>query len=180
MAIACRSESAAGFAELPLQREVAPALRPHSHENKVAAATLCDAIGDTPCAYGFAAMRTAFLATGGIARADDLARLLDDDHRRGEFVDLARLIDSDEVFGFAWRDAFWVPMFQFELRDLSLKPRPRQVLIELPTQHDGWMLAAWFARPNAWLHERRPIELLDTHLPAVLDAARADRFISAA
>lgn len=100
------------FADVPLQREVAPALRPSS-------------------------------------RADDLARLLDDDHRRGEFVDLARFIDSGEVFGFEWRDTFWVPMFQFELRDLSLEPRPRQVLTELPAQYDGWMLAAWFARPNS-------------------------------
>ncbi|MEO6031780.1 MAG: hypothetical protein ABIP61_07750 [Burkholderiaceae bacterium] len=157
---------------------MAAVLTPPSHEHDIAATT-CEAIDDAPSERGFAIMRAAFATSGGIARAGDLARLLDDEHRRGEFVDLARLIRSGEVFDFEWRDTFWVPMFQFELRDLSLKPRPRQVLTELATQYDGWMLAAWFVRPNAWLHERRPIELLDSELPAVLDAARADRFVAA-
>lgn len=132
---------------------------------------------DLPNDRGFAAMRAAFRATGGLARADDLARLLDD-HRQGVFPNLAALIDSGDVSGFEWRDALWVPMFQFELRDLSIKQRSRQVLAELPVSYDGWAIAAWFVRPNSWLNERRPVDLLDSNLPALLDAARADRFVA--
>lgn len=131
---------------------------------------------DLPNDRGFAAMRAAFRATGGLARADDLARLLDD--RRGVFPGLATLIDSGDGSGFEWRDVLWVPMFQFELRDLSIKQRSRQVLAELPVSYDGWVIAAWFVRPNSWLNERRPVDLLDSNLPALLDAARADRFVA--
>ena len=68
-------------------------------------------------------------------------------------------------------------MFQFDLRDLSTKHGPRQVLNELGTAFDGWELAVWFVQPNSWLNDRSPVDLLNTQLSAVLEAARADRFI---
>jgi hypothetical protein len=131
-----------------------------------------------PTDRDFIAMRASYRATGGTARGDDLGRLLED-RRRGDGVSLARLIVSGEVFGFEWQRTFWIPMFQFELRDLSRKPGPRQVLAELASEFDGWTLAQWFAQPNCWLNERRPVDVLDANLPAVLGAARADRFIAA-
>ena len=126
----------------------------------------------------FVVMREVYRATGGTARKDDLARLLAD-QRRGDFVSLARLSVTGEVFGFEWQHGFWIPMFQFELRDLSVKPGPRQVVAELARVFDGWTLAVWFAHANSWLQGRRPVDLLDSQLPAVLEAARADRFIAA-
>ena len=135
-------------------------------------------IGATPSDQGLSAMRVAFRSTGGTARGDDLARLLED-RRLGDFVSLARLIVSRKLFGFVWRDTVWVPMFQFELRDLTIRPGPQQVLAELAAVFDDWSIAAWFARPNAWLDDRKPVDLLDLDLPAVLNAARADRFIVA-
>lgn len=137
-----------------------------------------ESIDTVPSDRDFFEMRAAYQATGGTARGDDLARLLED-HRRGDSVSLARLIVSGEVFGFEWQRLFWVPMFQFELRDLSLKPGPRRVLAELACEFDGWTLAIWFSQPNCWLNERRPVDVLDSNLPAVLGAARADRFIAA-
>jgi len=131
-----------------------------------------------PNGRDFLALNAACRPTGGLARGDDLARLLAD-HRFGDFVSLAGLIDSGEIFGFEWRHYFWIPMFQFELRDLSSKPGARQVREELAPAFDGWPLATWFGDPNAWLSARRPVDLLDSDLPAVLDAARADRFIAA-
>ncbi len=125
----------------------------------------------------FSAMRSAYQASGGTACGDDLAHLLQD-HHCGDFASLARLIVSGAVFGFEWQHTFWIPMFQFELRDLSVKPGPQQVLAELAAEFDGWTLALWFAEPNARLNGRRPVDLLDSNLPAVLDAARADRFIA--
>lgn len=134
--------------------------------------------GNSPSDRDFAAMRAAYRATGGIARGDDLARLLED-RRCGDGASLARLITCNAVFGFEWRRDFWIPMFQFELRDLSLKSAPRQVLAELCAEFDGWTLATWFAQPNCWLNDLRPVDVLDSDLPAVLEAARADRFIAA-
>lgn len=131
-----------------------------------------------PSSTKFAALLTAFRATGGTARGDDLARLLED-RQCGDIVSLAKLLVAGEVFGFEWREALWIPMFQFELRDLSLKPGPKQVLAELAGSCDGWTIAAWFVRANCGLAERRPVDLLDSDLPAVLDAARAARFIAA-
>ena len=132
----------------------------------------------TPSNRGFVAMLTAYRATGGTARGDDLARMLED-HHRGDFVSLARLVVTGVVFGFEWRHTFWVPMFQFDLRDLSIRPGLPLVLAELRPQFDGWTLAAWFAQPNSWLDDRRPVDLLDSDLSEVLQAARADRFIAA-
>jgi hypothetical protein len=129
-----------------------------------------------PSSREHSAMLAAFRSSGGIARGDDLGRLLDY-LDRGDFVSLARLIASGSVFGFAWRESFWIPMFQFELRDLSLKPNGQAVLAELGGTYSGWSLASWFAEPNDWLYGRRPVDLLNTDLPSVLSAARADRYI---
>lgn len=139
-------------------------------------AILGEGLGGIPTDRHFRALRAACQVTGGIARGDDLARLLED-QQRGDFVTLARLIVSGDIFGFEWRDTFWIPMFQFDLRDLSTKHGPRQVLNELGTAFDGWELAVWFVQPNSWLNDRSPVDLLDTQLSAVLEAARADRFI---
>ena len=135
-------------------------------------------IAGLPNGREFLALNAVYRPTGGLARREDLARLLDD-HRFGDFISLAALLDSGEIFGFEFRRNFWVPMFQFELRDLSSKPGARQVREELAAAFDGWPLAAWFAGTNAWLNSRRPVDLFDSDLPAVLDAARADRFIAA-
>ena len=133
-----------------------------------------------PCDQDFAALRTAYRASGGIARGDDLARLLDE-HHSGDFVSLAMSILEGELFAFQWQQTFWVPMFQFDLRDLSVKPNPnaRRVLTELAGEFDGWALALWFAQPNHWLHGARPVDVLNANLSEVLQAARTDRFIAA-
>lgn len=125
----------------------------------------------------FNLMRAAYSPSGGIARSGDLARLVED-LRCDDYTSLVRLVVSRRVFGFEWQQEFWVPMFQFELRDLSLKSRQLPVLDELVGIFDGWSLAAWFAAPNAWIACQRPVNLLDTDLPAVLAAARADRFVA--
>ena len=126
----------------------------------------------------FTALLSAFRASGGTARGDDLARLLED-HQHGDFVSLARLIAKGHVFGFDWRGVLWIPMFQYDLCTLAIRAGPQQVLAELAGAFDGWALASWFAQPNAWLGDRRPVDLLDSDLAGVLQAARADRFIAA-
>lgn len=135
-----------------------------------------DDIGGAPSARGFQAMREAFRASGGMANGDDLGRLLED-RQVGDFITLARLIVSGAVFAVVWRNACWVPMFQFDLRDLSIREGPRQVLSELSGVCDDWNLAAWFVRANSWIDGRCPVEQLQSDLPGVLAAARADRHV---
>ena len=76
--------------------------------------------GTAPNSRGFVNMLSDYHASGGLTRGDTLGRLLDD-WRCGDFISLARLIASHEIFGFRWHGESWVPMFQFE-RDLSVKP----------------------------------------------------------
>lgn len=130
-----------------------------------------------PTSRGFAAVMAAFRGTGGTARGGDVGRLLED-YGLGNFIGLARLISSGAVFGFEWRSTLWIPMFQFDLRDLSVRPAARSVLAELGEGFDGWQRAVWFSQPNGRLHGQRPMDVIETNLPAVLSAARADRFVS--
>ncbi len=133
--------------------------------------------GSLPNLADFQSLRAAYRQTGGVARGDELARLLEG-RKRGACVNLAKLIVGRGVFAFRWCEELWFPMFQFDLRDLSLKMAHRPVLAELAPVFDNWALADWFARPNAWLFDRSPVDLLGSKLPAVLEAARADRFIA--
>ena len=133
--------------------------------------------GIRPNEHSFAALRAACQATGGLVRGDDLARTLWD-RQRSDYVSLARLIASGEVLSFRWHGSLWMPMFQFEPGELTIKPAPRQVLGEFGNVFDGWSVAVWFVQPCSWLDDRRPVDLLDGDLAAVLDAARADRFIA--
>ena len=162
--------------EAPPPREPAT-LTPWSAAARLAPPARADRARVLPEDRDFLAMHAAYRASGGLARGDDLARLFED-RRCGDFVSLARLIATGEIFSFDWHRSFWVPMFQFELRDLSIKPAPRQVLAELARAFDGWALAIWFARPNSCLNAHRPVDLLDSNLPAVLGAARTDRFVA--
>ena len=113
-------------------------------------------------------------SSGGIVGGDDLARLLEDRHI-GDFVSLGRCIASGEVFGFEWRGCTWVPMFQFEPIDLSIRSVLVPVISAFGRGLDGWALAAWFTRPNDLLNKLRPVDVLDSNPSGVLNAARADR-----
>lgn len=91
---------------------------------------------------------------------------------------LARMLSAGEVFGLRWRGSIWIPMFQFDLTDLSSKSVVQTVRMALGRSFDDWELASWFTSPNLWLQGRRPVDLLDSDSPSVLEAARADRFVT--
>lgn len=125
----------------------------------------------------FDAIVGAYKTNGGTARADVLAMLLEEKNK-GNFVSVVRRIVSGDIFSFEWQNHFWVPMFQFNLHDLSVKQEVRRVVYELSAVLDNWTLALWFAEPNSWLKGRRPVDLVDSHFSEVLHAARADRFVA--
>jgi hypothetical protein len=127
-------------------------------------------------AASFEAMCTAFRRSGGMARGEDLAPIMAM-HRQGDYVSLARQIVDRAVLCFDWDASYWLPMFQFAMPDLSVRPDLLPVIWELHDDCDGWALATWFARANARLGGRAPVDLLDTDLAAVLEAARSGRQI---
>lgn len=125
----------------------------------------------------FVALRAAYRSTGGIARGDEIAGWADQ-KGQGGLLSLNRAIVAGELFSFAWNDTFWLPMFQFDLHKLSVRPELRWVLADLGKAFDGWELAVWFAEPNAWLQGRRPVDLLEAAFPEVVLAAQADLYIA--
>jgi len=129
-----------------------------------------NSFGAAPTHDRFTALRVAFRQSGGIAQGDDLARLWED-HRLGDTASLGRLIAHHDVFGFDYRESFWVPMFQFDLRDLSLTYGAAPVIAMLADVFDGWMLASWFVLPNPFLDDQRPVDSLDATPARVLSAA---------
>lgn len=124
----------------------------------------------------FIALLDAYRPTGGLLRGDDLADLLIA-RDSGDHATLARSIVAGEILSFDWNRTIWVPAFQLDPDSLTAGSATRRVLAELSGAFDGWSAAQWFVAPNAWLRECTPLELLETRLDAVLDAARADHFI---
>jgi hypothetical protein len=133
--------------------------------------------GDRPTARDFDALMAAYMWSGGLARHQEVALRLQESYG-GTPTTLQRLINSHAVFAFDWRGSLWLPMFQFERPEMSVKPAVRQVLAELGGIFDGWSLAVWYLQQNIWLEDRRPLDLIDRHPAAVLAAARGDRFIA--
>jgi hypothetical protein len=124
----------------------------------------------------FVALQMAYRASGGLANGNELATRL---HVRGEsgYARLASWILRQQVFSFAWNQHFWLPMFQFDPADLSLRQELQPVLAELAGVMDGWALAAWFARPCDSLQGRSPLSQCVHDQPAVFQAARLQRFV---
>lgn len=126
---------------------------------------------------GFDGLVDAFKTSGGTARADDFALLLEEKHK-GNFISLARRLVSRDIFSFEFHDHYWIPMFQFNLADLSARQDVSRIINELAAVFDNMMLATWFTEPNAWLKCKRPVDLLEDCFSDVLAAARADRFVA--
>ena len=116
-----------------------------------------------PNERSFRALRSAYQSTGGLARANDLSRILDDWMPSTSRARLVDLIAGSHVFSLEWRGTRWIPMMQFDLR---------QIRDELGDTLYDWELASWFVSRNDRLDERRPLDLMKTELPAVLRAAR--------
>jgi len=124
-----------------------------------------------------APLAQAYAASGGLIADDELAALL------GRSVDqplsrLARWILNREVVCIPWQLQSVLPLFQFDLRDMSLRPEVVEVVSELAGALDDWDVALWFATPNSWLDGATPVDTIGIDAAAVLQAARADRFIA--
>lgn len=134
----------------------------------------CPRVGEPPDGLGFVGLLHAFFDTGGTLDSAALDRLLKACWR-GQAEGLSGLLASRQVFGFEWRDALWIPMFQFNSDDLSVRPGSQRVRDELPVLWSGWNQACWFASPNVWLGGRTPVEMIDAAPQDIEGAARSWR-----
>jgi hypothetical protein len=114
---------------------------------------------------------------GPLMTGDDLALLLrpcvDQPVSR-----VAQWIARRQVINFMWHSQFMLPTFQFEPVSMLPRPRVRDVIAELAGAFDDWDIAVWFAHPNAWLGGKLPAHAIDDDAAAVVQAARADRFLA--
>lgn len=125
----------------------------------------------------FVAMLNAFRSSGGLVREELVFAMFR--RRCGLDADaLANRIAERQVIGFEWQSRTWLPMFQFNLFDMTRPPALGQIFAELIPVYDPWALANWFAQPNLWLEDRVPADALERDPCSVLHAARADRFIA--
>ena len=125
----------------------------------------------------FVFMLNAYRGSGGLARDKELLS----SSRRCCGFDAGTLVSwitERQVIGFFWQSRTWLPLFQFNLLDMTRAPALGQVLAELTPVYDAWELANWFSQPNPWLADCVPAEALESDPCAVLQAARVCRFIA--
>jgi|GEM_PF-794873 len=125
----------------------------------------------------FLELLSAYRATGGLARDNEVVRRCGD-HGGRCLEQFMRARAEGRLIRFEWSGLEWLPLFQFDA-DMRLDTQVQSVINELVPVFDGWELAQWFAQPNGWLDLLRPLDLVVSALPRVIDAARADRFIAA-
>jgi GAF domain-containing protein len=125
----------------------------------------------------YAVMEEAFRLSGGIADSDRVARLVRS-HCDQPISIVAHWILTRQAVSFVWRSRMMLPLFQFDLATMRLRPEATSVFAELSDVFDGWDLALWFAEPNCWLSDVAPVDVLRVDACGVYEAARADRFVA--
>ena len=91
---------------------------------------------------------------------------------------LARWIVERDIVVLAGHGALLVPLFQFDLISGEVLDVVQRTLDELDGAFDNREIAHWFVQPNCWLDDRWPLDLIGNDPAAVVEAARADRFIA--
>ena len=125
----------------------------------------------------FVQMLNGFRSSSGLARLQEVSERCE---RRGgpDIATLSACLARKEIICFEWQSQLWLPLFQFNPVDMTIHPQIQPVVAELSCIYGPWDLAFWFSQPNPWLADRAPADALLLDLPTVLQAARADRFIS--
>ncbi|WP_210544802.1 hypothetical protein [Rhodoferax sp. PAMC 29310] len=118
----------------------------------------------------FIAMLDAYRPYGGLSRLLGLTAGGHVEYEGRESV-VGKLVDEGALFGFHWHDDVWIPLFQFDMPGPKVALGPQRITAQLGRGFDGWVIASWFVRPNAWLENHSPIECLSSRLPQVLEAA---------
>ncbi|MBB1600472.1 hypothetical protein [Variovorax sp. UMC13] len=127
----------------------------------------------------FVELLNGYRRSGGLARGSEVA--VRAAQRRCDGTSwLENCLERRMVIALDWHSGLWLPLFQFDRRDMSLREEVRGPCAELSGIMDGWELALWFIRPQCLLHHCSPLELLDSQPAVVLDAARREHFLQCA
>jgi hypothetical protein len=125
----------------------------------------------------FMELARAYAAPDGMASGDEVAGRMRR-HCDQPISALARLIVQRRIVSLLWHGQILIPLFQFNASDMSLHPSVSEVIAELESDFNDWEVAQWFAQANAWLRDRRPMDVVAIDGPAVVQAARADRSVA--
>lgn len=122
----------------------------------------------------FVNLLNGFRESGGLARSNEVASLF---QRRSEqhISVLGGWLIKRQAIAFEWHSKLWMPLFQFNPSDMTLRTGLAGILAELVVVCNDWEVANWFARPNPWLSDGLPADALAVAAPQVLWAARAER-----
>jgi hypothetical protein len=120
----------------------------------------------------------AYRRHGGIVSADEVVNMLSERDHRQPLSRVARWLVAGSVVSFGWQARAWLPLFQFDPREMGVRPEVTAVIRELSGIFDEWELVSWFASPNTWLGNMAPVAAMTSLPAAVIEAARADRFIA--
>jgi hypothetical protein len=131
--------------------------------------------GTVPIDAQFIDLLGSFRGCGGLARAEEALAWLDGEVEQGLTM-LARWIALRQIVSFEWQAQTWLPLFQFDRRDMSIHPQLPPIVAELSGVFDAWELAHWFARSNTTLDGLTPAEAFRDDPSMVLQAARTERF----
>lgn len=114
---------------------------------------------------------------GGVATPDQLAGLVRP-HRAEPVTTVLRWLAQRSIVGLSGHGQLLIPLCQFDRATMQPRPDIAPVLRELADAFDDWEIVSWLVEPNDWLDKRAPVDCLDGDPHAVLQAARADRFIA--
>lgn len=124
----------------------------------------------------FIELLDAYRCCGGLARRSEVAGRVA--RRRPDGAAwLEDCLRRRALIALDWHSASWLPLFQFEPSDMSLREAVCRPSAQLGAVMDGWELAVWFVRPQCLLQHRPPLALLDTQPELVMDAARQEHFV---
>ena len=124
----------------------------------------------------FTDLLNGFRRSGGLARGSEVA-MRAAGRRLDGMVWLEGCLQRRMLIALDWHWGLWLPLFQFDPSDMSLREEVQRPCAELSGVMDGWEMAQWFVRPQCLLQHRSPLALLDTEPGLVLDAARREHFL---
>jgi len=118
-----------------------------------------------------------YSASGGVATGNEVAERLRVTVRQPVSL-LAHWIVDRHVITFSCGAGLLLPLFQFDFAQGCVRCGVVAGLSELTGVMTDDEVARWFAQPNTWLNGAIPAQKLFIDSPAVLAAARADRFVA--
>jgi len=126
----------------------------------------------------FIGMLNAYRPSGGLARAQEVAAKCQSSMGTSTHT-LAHWMVKRKVICFEWQSRMWLPLFQFNQRDMTLQEGLGDVLAELVVVLDDWAIANWFTRINPWLADATPADAWAASASEVLNAARSECYVVA-